>query len=189
MQPKNGENLRRRFVVVSGLPGSGKTTLARQLAPALGLPVFDKDSILEELFDSKGVGDAAWRRMLSRESDRELQARATASAGAILVSFWHQPGMPLDSGTPTLWLSELTEHLVNVHCVCSTEIAARRFLDRERHPGHLDGERSRQDTLNSLNAIASLQPPQIGRRIEVDTSREVGLASLVDQLKNALLIF
>ena len=81
------------YVVVSGLPGSGKTTLGRRLAPALGLPLIDKDDILERLFDTKGVGDTAWRRALSRESDAILQRDATAADGAVLVSFWRQPGM------------------------------------------------------------------------------------------------
>jgi predicted kinase len=58
-------------VVVSGLPASGKTTLGRQLAGALDLPLIDKDEILESLFDSRGIGDASWRRKLSRESDAD----------------------------------------------------------------------------------------------------------------------
>ena len=35
------------FVVVSGPPASGKTTLARAIAPALGLPLVAKDTIKE----------------------------------------------------------------------------------------------------------------------------------------------
>jgi len=54
---------------VSGLPGSGKTTLAGRLAPALHLPLIDKDDILNDLFDLRGTGDIAWRRALSRDSD------------------------------------------------------------------------------------------------------------------------
>jgi len=104
--------MRKPFVVMSGLPGSGKTTLARRLAPLLDLPVIDKDDILERLFVSKGIGDAAWRRTLSRESDSILQHDATRSEGAILVSFWHLPGMPVDSGTPTTWLQSLSDQLV-----------------------------------------------------------------------------
>ena len=61
--------MRKPFVVISGLPGSGKTTLARRLAPALNLPLIDKDDILDRLFEAKGSGDAVWRRRLSRESD------------------------------------------------------------------------------------------------------------------------
>ena len=51
-----------RLVVVSGLPASGKSTVARTLAGALGLPLLDKDVFLEALFASDGIGDAAWRR-------------------------------------------------------------------------------------------------------------------------------
>ena len=42
-------------MVLSGLPGSGKTTVARPLGEALGLPLLDKDHILEGLFESLGV--------------------------------------------------------------------------------------------------------------------------------------
>ena len=60
--------MQRRFVVVSGIPGCGKTTVARRLSPLLHLPVIDKDDILDALFASKGVGDSDWRKTLSREA-------------------------------------------------------------------------------------------------------------------------
>src|SRR5205823_5864786 len=117
-------------------------TLARALAPRLGLPLIDKDSILEKLFESRGPGDAARRRELSRESDTMLRAEAEASAGAILVSFWHVPGMAADSGTPTEWIAGLDADVVHVFCDCPAEVAAERFVRRARHPGHLDWEPS-----------------------------------------------
>jgi AAA domain len=159
------------FVVVSGLPGSGKSTLARRLAPLLNLPVIDKDDILESLFEAKGAGDAKWRRALSRESDKLLQVEAFKAEGAILVSFWHLPGMASDSGTPTEWLRELSNRMFNVHCICGPEIAAERCFRRKRHPGHLDGAASKEDVLASILAISHLDPLEIGHRIEVDTSQ------------------
>ena len=117
-----------RFVVISGLPCSGKTTLGRQLAAALELPLLDKDEMLDRLFEDRGVGDRAWRRRLSRESDGIFEREAAASGGAVIVSFWHVPGMTADSGTPAHWLADLPGPVVHVQCVCAPEIAAARFL-------------------------------------------------------------
>jgi len=159
------------FVVVSGLPGSGKSTLAQQLSPALGLPLLDKDTILERLFESKGVGDIEWRRSLSRESDCLLQMRAAELRGAVLVSHWHLPGMPSDHGTPTDWIYKLAYKVVNVNCECSAEVSAERFVNRKRHAGHLDSKRSRVEILASIRVIASFGRLDVGSRIDVDTSQ------------------
>jgi hypothetical protein len=158
------------YVVVSGLPGSGKSTLAQRLAPLLNLPVIDKDDILERLFEIKGIGDAAWRRALSREGDQLFQTEAFHAQGAILVSFWHLPGMEPDSGTPTDWLGKVSDRVVNVACRCAPDVAAERCFQRTRHPGHLDGAASKEEVLASIQSISCLNPLEIGRRIEVDTS-------------------
>ena len=174
------------LVVISGLPGSGKTTLGRRLAPVLDLPLIDKDDILNRLFMSKGVGNAAWRRTLSRESDVIFQSEATNSNGAILASFWRLAGMSSDAGTPTDWLDAPSHHVVNVHCGCELELAASRFLQRRRHPGHLDGESSSAELLASLRMLTQLPPLDIGPRIDVDTSQEPNLPDVVRAIHGAL---
>jgi len=174
-----------RFVVVSGLPGSGKSMLARQLAPALDFPLIDKDTILKRLFESEGMGNAAWRRALSRESDVIFQAEATATEKAVLVSHWRLPGMPSDSGTPTGWLLEASYHVVNVHCVCDFAVAAERFLQRKRHPGHLDNEATYPEALASLRALERLKPLEVGQRVDVDTSGEPRLDAVARDIHDA----
>jgi len=159
-----------RFVVISGLPGSGKTTVARALAPLLHLPLIDKDDILDHLFKTRGVGSADWRRTLSRESDRILRHDAESSHGAVLASLWRVPGMADDSGTPTDWLQALSDQIVHLHCVCDPDVAAQRFIGRARHPGHLDASRSAAEIADSIRALSNLPPPALGARIDVDTS-------------------
>jgi hypothetical protein len=175
----------RRFVVVSGLPGSGKSTLAGQLARALDLPLLDKDQILERLFESKGLGDVEWRRKLSRDSDLVLGAQAAASAGAVLVSHWHLPGMPSTSGTPTAWISQLPGKVIHVYCKCSAELCASRFSGRTRHAGHLDHQRSHAEIVASIREIASFGTLDLDPRVEVDTSHAPDLAGLLVEVNNA----
>ena len=179
--------MRKPFVVISGLPGSSKTTLGRRLAPALNLPFIDKDDILDRLFEAKGVGNAGWRRRLSRESDELFEREAARSNGAILVSFWQVPGMPSDSGTPTDWLHTPTHRLVNVHCACELDVAANRFLQRRRHPGHLDGESSSADVFASLRKLTQLPALDLGQRIDLDTSQQPNLTDVVAAIRGALM--
>jgi len=176
----------RPFLLISGIPGSGKSTLAQKLAPALGLPLIDKDRILDRLFETKGVGDVAWRRALSRESDKIFIDEAETSSGAVLVSFWHVPGMSPDSGTPLDWLTSLPGPVVNLHCSCDPEVAARRFLQRKRHPGHLDRERSYAQILGSFRQLALLTPFEIQTRVCVDTSQEPNITDLAREVRLAL---
>jgi hypothetical protein len=138
------------------------------------------------LFESKGVGDAAWRRTLSWESDVILQHEATNSNGAILASFWRLPGMPSDSGTPTDWLDAPSHHVVSVHCTCELEVAVSRFLQRRRHPGHFDGESSSAEVLVSLRQLTQLPPLDIDERIDVDTSQQPNLTGVVRAIRGAL---
>ena len=176
----------RPFVVCSGLPGSGKSTIARTLAPLMKLMLVDKDDILERLFESRGIGDAAWRRQISRESDAILRSTVESSDGAIVSSFWHVDGMDADSGTPTDWLRALSTTIVNVHCECPPAIAADRFLRRARHPGHLDGARTARDVLASIQALAPYGPLAIGEPVVVDTTHPVPFDGLLSEVEAAL---
>ena len=175
-------------MVFSGLPGGGKSWLAERIAPLVGLEVIDKDDVLERLFESRGIGDAAWRRQLSRESDDLFRREAECSAGALLVSFWRLPGMPSESGTPVNWVRDLSNRIVQVHCACAPEIAAARYCRRTRHAGHLDGRKSHDEVLQGLQTISRLPPPQFRPRIDIDTSSDVNVNVLAGVIVDGLAV-
>jgi len=172
-----------RFVIVSGLPASGKSTLARAIAPALALPVFDKDDFLEALFDRSGASDAASRHALSRAADLEFRNQVERSAGGVITSWWKHPLSSSDSGTPIDWLASLSGRRVEVHCRCQPATAAARFLARRRHPVHLDHRWSYEELVGRFTRDASQGPLGIGHVVEVETDGEIRLAELLRQIE------
>src|SRR5919106_6497389 len=77
-------------VVVTGVPGSGKTTVGRLLAHALRAPFLSLDSIKERLF---GVSDGRLDAFALRlAAETELGAEIAAVAGTAVVDIWIQPG-------------------------------------------------------------------------------------------------
>lgn len=173
----------RCFVVMSGLPGSGKTTLGRSLARALDLPVLDKDEILEGLFEGLGIGDAEWRSRLSRSADEVLRRLALQSSGAVLASFWRHPQSASTSGTSTLWLNALPGPVVEVHCACPPAKAAERFLARQRHAGHLDDQKRPDEVVAGFIQLEALGHLGVGALIQVDTSEPVDVETVVSRLR------
>lgn len=169
------------FVVVSGIPGSGKTTLGRKLAETLRLPFWDKDEILEKLFETEGIGDAAWRGKLSRRSDEELIRQVTTSAGAVVVSFWRTEKTGQESGTPLEWIKQLQGRVIEIQCSCDPTLAARRFNERRRHAGHLDSLKPAADP-TAFTHLASAGSLGIGEVTVVDTSGAYDIEALVTGL-------
>jgi adenylate kinase family enzyme len=174
----------RRFVVVSGLPGAGKSTLGRLIAESLALEFIDKDDFLEQLLDDNAEG-AALRSQLSREADHLMRAAAENSDGAVLVSFWRREEVSKTSGTPADWLRTLP-NVVEMFCACPPEVAAERFLARTRHAGHGDTARDPDELLHQLTALAALGPIGLATVVRVDTERAVDVAAVVAELDETL---
>src|SRR5687768_9837314 len=131
------------LVLVSGAPGSGKTTLARVLAAELGLPLIARDDLKEVLFDTLGAPDRATSqrlglasfRLIQRVAERLLDARECT--GLVLESNFRR-------GLSEPDLAQLTHRArsVVIHCEGSPSVIVRRYRERaergERHPGHHD---------------------------------------------------
>lgn len=173
-------------IVMSGLPASGKTTLGRAIAEAMDIPYLDKDEFLERLYETEGIGDRAYRRQLSQRSDAAFQDAAEALDAAVLISHWRPRGGPDDTGTPTAWLGETFDNIIEVHCVCSPEIAARRFVARRRHPGHLDAARNPDDTLARMRSLAPGYPLGFGSLIHSPVDAAIDVPGIVAQVKQAI---
>jgi predicted kinase len=163
------------YVVVTGLPGSGKSTVGLALHRALSLTVLDKDDVLESLFDSLGSPDLDARESLSRAADEIVLRVAASSPGAILVNWWHR-----ETAAPRL--AELSGRLVEVLCEAPTELCATRWTGRARHPGHHDGTRPIPPTLPPPFE-PMLRPHPL---VRVDTSGTLDEEDLVLRVRAAI---
>jgi len=168
--------------VISGLPASGKTTLANLLGKELGFAVIDKDDFLEVLLGSVKEFNAEFRFRCSREADKQFEEAARAARDVILVSHWQGPDEHRESGTPSAWLREF-DTVIEIVCHCSVATALQRFKNRNRHPGHGDN-RSDPSVLQHWFEEDSLRSPlNIGLLITVDTETFVYIKKLAQECR------
>jgi predicted kinase len=127
-----------RLVIITGLPGTGKTTLARDSARRLGLPLICKDTIKEPLLDMLGA-DASRSRELSNISFAVMFALARellAVGDSLILEGNFRAG---EHETP-LRAAFAPDSPNIVQVLCRAEEAERRarILHRSRHAGHLN---------------------------------------------------
>jgi predicted kinase len=164
------------FVVVSGPPASGKSTLAPALATALDLPLLAKDVIKDVLVEVLGAPDLPRSRELGGAAVRVLLAVARTAGRGVLDSVWHD-----DARAP---LAALPGSIVEVFCRCDPALLRARFDDRSgrRDGGYFDAERSADERWNE----------QVGRPlaggwpvIDVDTTGPVDVEAVAEQVRQA----
>ena len=115
------------FVLVSGLPATGKTTLAKRISADLGIPLFSRDSLKDVLVKSglaenRKVGSASVE-LLYLIASEFINKRAS---GVFESNFHIAPARRffLDA------LQRSGASAREIHCVANPKVSAHRFASR-----------------------------------------------------------
>ena len=167
------------FVIVSGPPASGKSTLAPRIAEHLRLPLIAKDTIKDALMLVLPIPDVETSRQIGRGAVLAMLAVAANSPiGAVIESNFYR-------SVAAEQLGKLPGTVVEVFCRCDEAIARERYAMRSgsRHAGHFDNVRSADELWNDEVA----QPVAGGWPVfEVDTNRSVEVDEVVSFIRSAV---
>ena len=165
------------LVVVTGVPGAGKTSLARVLAQRLGSALVSLDEIKEELALEAADTPRDWLRY---DAEAELVRRIEAFTGEAVVDIWIAPRRDTDRVRDLLkpWWDDVVE----VRCQVPAVVAVERYVARGRvTPPHLPPD---EDTLARIRDAAD-HPEALGapRTVVVDTTRPVEIGDVVTAVR------
>ena len=170
------------LLVVTGMPSSGKTTVAEGLAGRLGLPLIAKDAIKESLYESLGAEDVSASARLGTAAYTLIFGLARTML-ASRISLIVEANFFRDQEPD---FASLPDHrLVQIHCEAPLAVVLQRYGNRSRHAGHHDAEKIKELPARfESGAHSPLTLP--GELIQLDTTEPVELDSLAERIRARL---
>lgn len=165
-----------KSVVVSGAPGTGKSTVAEHLARGLRLPELSLDFLKETLADVLGGGDDRWSDSVG-DAAAEVIFRLSKKFDAAVAEGWWR-------GQRRVRAVAEFAGFVEVFCYCEPTLAARRFEHRRetaRHPIHRDVNNPAL-VEQVAHLAAAVEPLSVGPLVRVDTSGQVDWDELLAEV-------
>ncbi len=168
-----------KLIVICGLPGSGKTTLAKAVANKLNIISLHKDSIKENLYEIEGLSTLEHSKLVGLRSFLLLMKLAEPQIAnkidLILESpFRHEQ----DQRQLTEWEEKYQIDLYTIICQIPEIERKARFQDRSRHKAHHDHERE-FETHDYPDNFYNNMP---GQQIRVTTDKPI--EELLDEVFN-----
>jgi len=174
----------KRAVLVNGVPASGKSTVARELAGVTGWPVLALDTIKEALFAHLGIGDRLYNRKLGQASYQAMfdLARDFPPDATVIADAWF-------GFQPTEVLTNYLERAgigatVEIWCASPPDVIARRYRSRleSRSAGHLGA-----DYIPELVELAArARPIGLWPVLRVDTTQPPDCKGLATEIARLL---
>jgi predicted kinase len=178
-------------IALAGLPGTGKSTLARALAPVLGAPILDKDEVRAALFEPHEIDysaeqDETCMRAIHERvvewADRahEVGREPSAAPASVILDGRTYSRREQVQALAAL-AARIAAPLLLVECICSEAVALQRLARDAAAGGHPAANRG-PELYRRLRASADPLPEP---KLVIDTDR-TPLPEQVDRVRAAL---
>lgn len=193
------------FILIAGMPASGKTTIANKIGKTFGYPILEKDAIKEELFDIIGFNNYQEKRRLDDAATSILIRCADALLHGNTSLICVNNFKPDSQEKLEAVLSHYSCRVVTVFLGGDTDVFYKRYVERDnrhaRHLGHvlqdhypprpgdvLDYSMTRDEFYYKFENLGMADFKIKGSRIEIDATypEKIDMDALIKDIRKEL---